>query len=199
MAKVKGPLMSMEASGKLGDTIVFFPWKGRNVVRLWVKPTQKNSVLQGYVRASMSAVGRWMSKISCISKGSALDSALYTLIVAKTTEGLNWNAYAVQGFLKLVTSGGAISTDLFASKIANYSALVSTALTAFKTDATALGLVDVSFGYGYTDAIEAGCQLYFGALGCYNNSVGTASPYNTHPDSWVDTDVNSFKADMITA
>ena len=39
MAKVKGPLMSMEASGKFGGALVFGTWKGRPTVRQLVTPT----------------------------------------------------------------------------------------------------------------------------------------------------------------
>jgi len=39
MAKVDGPLFSLEARGKIGQAIVFFPWKGRHAVRRWLKPT----------------------------------------------------------------------------------------------------------------------------------------------------------------
>ncbi len=38
MAKLKAPLLSLGASGKLADALVFFPWKGLNVVREYVIP-----------------------------------------------------------------------------------------------------------------------------------------------------------------
>lgn len=43
MAKVKAPLFSFGASGKLADSLVYFPWKGLNVVRQWVIPTNPKS------------------------------------------------------------------------------------------------------------------------------------------------------------
>ena len=46
MAKVDGPLLSLEARGKVADAIVFFPWKGRHVVRQWLKPTNPMDTLQ---------------------------------------------------------------------------------------------------------------------------------------------------------
>jgi len=44
MAKVEGPLFSLEARGKIGNVMVHFPWKGRNVVRKWLKPTNPRDI-----------------------------------------------------------------------------------------------------------------------------------------------------------
>lgn len=43
MAKLKAPLMSLGASGKLGNALVFFGWKGLDVVREYVIPTNPKS------------------------------------------------------------------------------------------------------------------------------------------------------------
>ena len=199
MAKVDGPLMSLEARGKIADAVVFFPWKGRHAVRQWLKPTQKNSTLQGYVRAALYAIGKWVKQIYCKSKGDAVDSKVYSLNTAKAPAGMNWNAFAAEGFLNLLQSAGAFKTASFTGLVAAYSSLATEVLTAFKTNATALGMADFAFDYGYTTNIEAGCQLYFGALACYYNSLLASAPYNTIPDSWAATDVDAFKTDMVAA
>ena len=197
MAKVDGPLMSLEARGKIADAIVFFPWKGRHAVRQWLKPTQPNSTLQGFVRAAMSSIGKWVKQIVSVSGGAALDSKVYSLNTAKVPAGLNWNAFAAQGFLNQLVSAGAFKTASFTALVAAYSALATAALTAFKTNATLLGMQDFAFNYGYVTNIEAGCQLYFGAIACYYNSIQASAPYNTIPDSWAASDVNAFKTDMV--
>ncbi|MBA7533075.1 hypothetical protein ES705_25310 [subsurface metagenome] len=46
MAKLKGPLMSLGASGKLADTLVFMSWKGLNTVREYVIPANPQTALQ---------------------------------------------------------------------------------------------------------------------------------------------------------
>ncbi len=60
MAKVKAPLFSFGASGKIADALVYFPWKGLNVVRSWVKPSNPKSTDQvtqrGYVTACVAAI-----------------------------------------------------------------------------------------------------------------------------------------------
>jgi hypothetical protein len=196
MAKVDGPLMSLGARGKIADAIVFFPWKGRHVVRQWLKPTQPNSTLQGYVRSALYAVGKWVKKITSTSGGDAVDSKIYSLNTAAVPAGLNWNAFAAQGFLNLCQSAGTFKTASFTALIAAYSALATGVLTAFKTNATALGMQDFAFDYGYVTNIEAGCQLYLGALACYWNSIQASAPYNTAVGSWVASDVDAFKTDM---
>jgi len=51
MAKVNGPLMSMDASGTLAGTIVYSKWKGRNYVRNRVIPKNPKSASQVGVRS----------------------------------------------------------------------------------------------------------------------------------------------------
>lgn len=51
MARVKGPLFSMEASGTIGGAIVFSKWKGRDYVRRHAIPSNPKSGLQTGVRA----------------------------------------------------------------------------------------------------------------------------------------------------
>jgi hypothetical protein len=194
MAKVDGPLLSLEARGKIADAIVFFPWKGRHVVRQWLKPTNKMSTLQGYVRAAVISIGKEISKIMSKANGAALDSELYTLNTAKCPAGLNWNAFQAQGFLAKLNVAGVFKTTAFLAYVGEYSTLISTALTAFKTGATALGLSDTAFSYGYTVNMEAGLQLYFGALAAHYNSLLASAPYNTHPTSWVAADVDNFRS-----
>jgi hypothetical protein len=197
MAKVDGPLMSLEARGKIGDAIVFFPWKGKHAVRQWLKPTQPNSTLQGNVRAAMYAIGKWIKKIMSNSGGDGVDSKIYSLNTAKAPAGVNWNAFAAQGFLALLQSAGTFKTASLLALVSAYSSLTASVLTAFKTNATALGMADFAFNYGYTVTIEAGCQLYFGALACYYNSIQASAPYNTALASWVASDVDAFKSDMV--
>lgn len=197
MAKVEGPLMSMEARGKIADAIVFFPWKGRHVVRQWLVPINKKSTKQGYVRAAVFAIGKFISNILCVSSGDALNSKVYALATSAVPAGMNWNAFLGGGFLNAIQSAGTLNTALFASFVADYSALGTEILAAFQTQATAVGLADFAFDYGYVTNIEAGCQLYFGALACYSNSLTAAAPYNVDPKSWAVTHVDAFGSAMI--
>jgi hypothetical protein len=196
MAKVDGPLMSLEARGKIADALVFFPWKGRHAVRQWLKPTQPNTTKQGYVRAAVYAIGKWVKQILSVSQGDAANSKVYSLCTVAVPAGTNWNAWIAQQFLNLLGTAGTFVTASFTALVAAYSTLGTAALTAFRTNATALGMADFAFDYGYTTNIEAGCQLYFGALAAYYGSIQASAPYNTIPDSWVASNVDAFKTDM---
>lgn len=50
MAKVTGPLLSLDASGSVASTITFSRWKGINYVRQRVIPTYSNTFKQIAVR-----------------------------------------------------------------------------------------------------------------------------------------------------
>lgn len=191
MAKVDGPLLSLEARGKIADAIVFFPWKGRHVVRQWLKPANPQKTLQGYVRAVLRAIGKEVKIIQCISKGNTVDSKLYLGNVATCPAGMNWNAFHAQGLLKSFISGGTFAIALFTSMLAKYTANNSTAL--WDTAATGLGLADYAFPYGYTTPIVAGCQLYMGALAAYSNAASWGTQYTLDPASFANSDVTAFR------
>ncbi|MBA7645468.1 hypothetical protein ES703_53226 [subsurface metagenome] len=60
MAKLKAPLLSFGASGKLGGALVYFPWKGINAVRTYVIPANPKSGPQRYQRECFTnAVDAW--------------------------------------------------------------------------------------------------------------------------------------------
>lgn len=199
MAKVEGPLFSLEARGKIGDAIVFFPWKGRHVVRQWLKPTNPQSSLQGYVRASMKAIGKFISQILSISNADALDSMLYADCTSSVDAGMNWNAWLAGGFLADLVDAGSFQTSDFANYVSEYSSdLNTTVKAAFDSLATTLGLENFAMAYGYTTAIPAGLQLYFGAIACYKKTVSAASPWNVVPVSWDTADVTTLEQAMTT-
>ena len=54
MAKLKMPLMGMEASGQLGKTLVYFNWKGLNCARMHVTPANPNTAAQQARRTLMT-------------------------------------------------------------------------------------------------------------------------------------------------
>jgi len=179
MAKVDGPLMSLEARGKIADAVVFFPWKGRHAVRQWLKPTNPEKTLQGYVRAALRAIGKEIKKIQCKSGGDAVDSKLYLANVAKAPAGLNWNAFHAQGILAAFNVAGAFATTAFEAMIGKYS--THSQKSDWDSLGTALGLEDYAFPYGYTTPIAAGCQLFFGAVAAYLNGASWGAAYTEDP------------------
>jgi len=62
MARVKGPLFSLEASGSVAETIVYSKWKGRQYVRQHTIPLNPQSALQINVRTAMTLlVAYWQT------------------------------------------------------------------------------------------------------------------------------------------
>jgi len=196
MAKVDGPLFSLEARGKIADAMVFFPWKGRHIVRQWLKPTNPKSTIQGYLRAALKTISKFIGKVGNTNDGDTYDSKIYQAATSSADAGLNWNAWLAQGVLNAFQSGNTFVTGSFTDLVDEYSSLGSDELTAFATNATEQGLLDFAFGYGYTTSIPAGLQLYFGAKACYSQSIIGTAPYNTDPASWAVSDVDNFAEEM---
>lgn len=186
MAKVDGPLFSLEARGQIGNGIVFFPWKGRHVVRRWLKPTNPQSALQGYVRVALKLIGKAIAEIVDAS-------VLQTAALAKAPAGMNWNAYHAKGFLDLCVAANTFDTAAFTDLITAWSALDETTFP-WGSVATGLSLVDFTFGYGYTTPVVAGFQLYACALAAYENAVSWGTQYTTDPISFATTDITAFAA-----
>jgi len=60
MAKVKGPLLSISARGKIAKTLVFLSWKGIDTVRKYVIPANPKSADQQTQRGYFSdAIDAW--------------------------------------------------------------------------------------------------------------------------------------------
>lgn len=70
MARVKGPLFSMSASGALGGAIVFGSWKGRPVVRELVIPANPKTAPQLSRRAMLKFLSQSWALIVAADKAS---------------------------------------------------------------------------------------------------------------------------------
>lgn len=81
MAKLKAPLFSFSASGKLADSLVYMTWKGINDVRQYVVPanpkTAAQTIQRGYVTAAVAAIHT--AQALAASPLGAIDAAAYSL------------------------------------------------------------------------------------------------------------------------
>lgn len=59
MGLVKGPLLSIDARGKIANTLVFSGWKGLKTVRAYVVPANPNSGAQQAQRGLLTAAVAW--------------------------------------------------------------------------------------------------------------------------------------------
>ena len=76
MAIVNGPLFSLEASGKLGNALVYTKWKGRSVVREYVIPANPNTLAQRYQRTYLKVLNFLWDVATDDDKASWLDLAI---------------------------------------------------------------------------------------------------------------------------
>ena len=82
MALVTGPLMSVDASGKFGGSMVFSKWKGRNYVRKLVIPQNPRDPEQVGVRSMMKFLAPLWSAFAAGIKDDYDDLALAKQISA---------------------------------------------------------------------------------------------------------------------
>lgn len=70
MAKVTGPLLSMDASGTVGNAMVFSKWKGRSYVRSWVRPSNPKTPAQVANRAMMKYLSQLWHSLAALTRAS---------------------------------------------------------------------------------------------------------------------------------
>lgn len=118
MARVTGPLMSMEASGTIGKTLTFANWVGRQYVRRWARPANPQTLEQMDQRNAFSVAG---TATSWVNKNLQIDNAVLKTdeqaFRDKTPSGMRWNGYVQKlltgskgaGFLAAKAAWNAIS------------------------------------------------------------------------------------------
>ena len=189
MAKLVGPFMSLEARGKLGDALVAFVWKGRNVLRAWTVPSNPRSINQKIIRQKFAAMGKNTKFIKEIEAGLASGSAMYQLIKAVTPSAQIWNAYFAKAALDDLKTDSAF-TELSAG--INASAFVC---DSFALAAGTLGMTPLT-GAPYATEISPRMQLAMGAYAAYKlNLSGKTSLYQNYPSEWTCEQITNFAAE----
>ena len=184
MAKVTGPLMSISASGKLADSIVFFGWKGIQVVRQWLKPANPQSFAQGDQRIYMGGTGKAVGKIL---PEKAIAQQLIDL-------GLVTSGQTKQSFLvKYILDNYLTDPTAYANELAAVAA--HTASLAFGTAADNLTIVDFDLAYASVAAYSKSLGLYLIAKSLIALGL-EGTPYTTNITAWVAADVNGMVNDF---
>lgn len=80
MVKVNAPALSLGASGKLGNALVFAQWKGRAYVRELVQPSNPKSAGQTGIRAAMTFLSQYWATLSTADQATWEDLADSTVI-----------------------------------------------------------------------------------------------------------------------
>jgi hypothetical protein len=191
VAKVTGPLFSMDARNKLGDALVFIGWKGIKDVRMWLKPTQPRTGKQGDVRLILGGLGR-----AC----KPADTTKYYVSEAKKVAPAqqSW----ISRFVQYIRTTYMATAEDFEAEYDEYNG--HTAKAAFDNAAAALGLTDFDIPYKSTTSVfSAGLQLY--ELAKYaidvhkaNPDVFNKTPYTKALSQWTADDVTTLKNDLTT-
>jgi len=192
MAKVYMPLMSAQASGKLADAMVHFYWKGLNVVRQYVIPTNPQSIDQKLARQKLASMGKNLLAIKTPESGLLAGSKMYQLLVDITPANNIWNAYFVKKGLEDIT------TDIAFTTLSAGLAASGTFLTVWQTTATGLGFANLT-GTQYATAIAPELQFFMGAYAAYKlNLCSKTSHYSTYPSTWDTATIKNFGTDYYT-
>lgn len=189
MAKVTGPLFSISASGKIADAMVYFGWKGINVVRSWVKPANPESGDQGDRRVMLGGLGRAPKYVQA-------EKVYYNHAIAVAVAPDTWISAIV----------GYIMATYFVN-VAGYQALYDEFDTHgqaahWVSEALALGLT--TFDIAYKDMptpFHHGFQLYcLAKYACdqylLNNLKFATAPYTKALNTWDDADIDLMVADF---
>lgn len=94
MAKLKGPLFSLGASQQLGKALVYFSWKGLNVVREYVIPSNPKTAAQqkqrGYLTTMVTAIhAAQASTAHPFGETDVMGYALWASVVKAATTWFN--------------------------------------------------------------------------------------------------------------
>ncbi len=187
MAKVTGPLYSMSASGKIADAMVFFGWKGVNVVRQWIKPANPRSAGQGDARIIMGGTGK---AVGTVEPSSAFHQQLIdlSLIPGGQTKQSYLVKYIIEHYLTNATT--------YAAQLAACTG--HTAYSDFGSLATSLSIVEFDLAYADNAPYDKALGLYLLAQAAIALSF-TGSPYDTALSSWTATEIGEMGADFTAA
>lgn len=189
MAKTVMPLLSAEASGKIANTMVFSYWKGLNVVRRWVVPTNPRSIGMKLIRTRLAAMGKNLAAMTT----AAPAGALVALIRAVTPANMIWNAH----FCKQTVEH--VKTNAYWTALNTAYAAAVTHLTQMELSAAALGMADIVPGVAFNETVSKGLQLHLGAYAAHKLGLCGVTDYSAYPTNWDAMHVTSFAQDYTTA
>lgn len=98
MAKLKAPLLSLGASGQIAKSLVYFPWKGLNLVREYVIPsnpqTSGQTTQRSYVTAAVAAIHE--AQAHAAQPMTSADQMAYAALASISFKIMTWFNMAVK-------------------------------------------------------------------------------------------------------
>lgn len=162
MAGVKGPLFSLDASGTIGDAIVFSKWKGRNYVRRHAIPSNPKSVGQVSVRSMLKFLTQYWASLTGVeqanweTRAAATNISPFNAFVAYNQN--RWGRYAFPSQLDPATQTGTAGTVLAPTTVAgSRSVLVSVPISVLADNWGVV--IHSSLSTGFTPARTAARQV----------------------------------------
>jgi len=165
MAKLTAPLMSMVASGKFGDAIIF---DKRGYARVYTIPANPQSEDQGDVRQKLAAVQAVLKLIITTAKD---------FIKAAAPTGYRWNSWAVQ---QCIGTGAAV----FDASLVLFNALEAGQKTAWDGSFSDVTVPDIA--YKLMADVTSGGAAFCVARGLYLAGAITSpgAPSGTNNAAW---------------
>jgi len=181
------PLMSVGASGKIADAMVFFSWKGVNVVRQWLVPANPQSASQGDARIILGGTGK---AVGTVQPSSAFHQQLIDLNLIPG--GQTKQSYLVKYII-----------DHYLDTTTNYTAQLAactghTAYSDFGSLADDLAITEFDLTYAAVGAYDKALGLFLIAKAAIALSF-TGTPYDTAIADWTATEVAEMGADFTAA
>mgnify|MGYP003375799129 CR=1 FL=1 len=188
MAKVKGPLMSLEASGSIANTITFSIWKGRPYVRQLVTPSNPSSAGQINIRKILGSIAKACRLVLTQKTDVALVGSPFYVDARDTApSGQSWISFLQKN-----------AQDIYTKTIAQWALIDATEKGYFTTNAEAAGLTDYvpTLGGSPVIGLTAGQQVM--ALAYFAQDYLTMDVGDILGTSPTDADVIAFIAEVNT-
>lgn len=161
MAKTSGPLLSLSASGSVGNALTYKTWKGINVCSIKSQPSNPKTTGQMLGRAFFAAGGK-------ITKKTDLSGDVVTFVKGIIPAGQSWASYFIREIM------GTNNANIVAAKAA-YTLVGNAAIKAIFDDAAAqAGIESVDLDGTANTQIPAGLALWAAYAASYRLSDPTA-------------------------
>ena len=192
MAKLTGPLFSLDARGKLGSALVFIGWKGIKTVRQWLKPANPKSADQGDVRLVLGGLGRGVGKVGVDGE---FHEQLKTLELIPDQQSKQ--SYLVQYIKDNYLAGtGATFTAAYVAMLAELTG--HTRYSVFLSAADDLNILAFDIDYASISEFNKALGIYLIAKAAIALDF-TGSPYTVALASWSTNNIAEFTADLQAA
>ncbi len=148
MAKLKGPLFSLGASQQLGKALVFFTWKGLNVVREYVTPSNPKTAAQTTHRAYLTAAVAMVhtAQARALTPLTEADQTAYSALASAKGKIMTWFNQAVKLWVNVKILGN--TPVVYSSGAVGNTSVTNIQVGMYLNEETPSDLADGKFFFG---------------------------------------------------